>query len=111
MAKTLKPIFGRVLVRADAMEDTVHRKYKSLAEAGFKIPDTAKEKDVPDEGTVIAVGKTAEHIQEGDRVLWGKWAAKRVPWEDHLYVMADEDIIGIITEDKKIVDLKEVKNG
>jgi chaperonin GroES len=71
---------------------------------GIIIPDSAKEK--PQEGEVIAVGKgkrkdTGEYVpldvQEGDRVLFGKYAGNEVKLDDEEYlIMREDDILGVI---------------
>ena len=96
--RELKPLFARVVVRADTLQATVTSKYQGLSKMGFKIPETVEEKKVPDEGTVVAVGSTVEVLKPGDRVLFGKWAAKAVDFEPGLYVMQEEDVIGLIKE-------------
>ncbi len=92
----LKPLNDRVLVkRLESEEKTA---------GGLYIPDTAKEK--PSKGEIIAVGpgKVADNgqriamaVQQGDLVLFNKYAGTEVKLdgEEHL-VMREEDILAII---------------
>ena len=71
-----RPLHDRVVVtRIDADDKTA---------GGIIIPDTAKEK--PSEGEVISVGPGGRDeagkifpidLKVGDRVLFGKWSARR----------------------------------
>ena len=87
----LEPLFGRVVVRAEPIN--VRLKTKLI------IPEQAKDRDQPDQGEIVAVGPTADGgLEVGDKVLWGKWAAKEIKgWPDH-WVMQDEDVIGRVVE-------------
>jgi len=98
MRKKLTPLFARVVVRAETLQSTVAAKYQGLARMGFEVPKTVEDKQIPDEGVVVAVGDTCESMKPGQRVLFGKWAAKPIAFEPGLYVMQEEDIIGIIEE-------------
>ena len=92
----LKPLQDRVIVQR-VEEETKTR-------GGIIIPDTAKEK--PAEGKIIAVGegKTTDDgkriplsVQEGDRVLFGKYSGTEVKVEGEEYlIMREDDILGII---------------
>lgn len=76
----IKPLDDRVLViPADEDEKTP---------SGIIIPDTAKEK--PRRGTVAAVGNDEdlqELIQEGDEVLYGKYAGDELEFEGQAYLI------------------------
>ena len=87
----IKPLADRVLVQAEAAEETTA--------SGIIIPDTAKEK--PMRGTIIAVGngKTDEPmtVKPGDTVLYGKYAGTEVKVEgEELLVMREDDIMGVV---------------
>jgi chaperonin GroES len=96
MAKTIRPLFDRVLLqRIQAEEKTA---------GGILIPENAKEKPV--EGRVVAVGegRTLENgsrrpldVKAGDRVLFGKWSGTEVKLDgvEHLLVKEDE-ILAVI---------------
>jgi co-chaperonin GroES (HSP10) len=101
MSRELKPLFARVVVRATTLQATVASKYQNLSKMGFAIPKTVEEKQVPDEGVVVSIGNTCEVLQVGDKVLFGKWAAKAIDFEPGLYVMQEEDVIGIIKEPRQ----------
>ena len=93
-----RPLHDRVVVkRIEAEEKSV---------GGIIIPDTAKEK--PSQGEVIAVGPGGRDeagklipidINEGDRVLFGKWSGTEVKIDgEELLIMKESDIMGIIDE-------------
>jgi co-chaperonin GroES (HSP10) len=103
MSKKLRPLFARVVVRAETLQASIGTKYSALNKMGFEIPKTVEEKMIPDEGVVVSVGEACEVMKAGDRVLFGKWAAKPIAFEPGLYVMQEEDIIGVIEDDAKAV--------
>ena len=88
---SLKPINDRVVVKpAPADEKT---------KGGIIIPDTAKEK--PQRGEIIAVGPgkdgNAMTVQEGDVVLYGKYAGQELNYEGEDYlIMREDDILVIV---------------
>jgi chaperonin GroES len=93
------PLSDRVLVkRVDSETKT---------KGGLYIPDSAKEK--PAEGIVLAVGagktlddgtRAALQLQEGDRVLFGKYSGTEIKVDgvEHL-ILREDDILGIVSED------------
>ncbi len=92
----LRPLGDRVLVRPKPAEE----KTKS----GLIIPDTAKEK--PQEGTVVSVGpgkiengaRIDMTVQEGDAVLYGKYAGTEITLDDdELLIMRESDILGVVS--------------
>lgn len=92
----IKPLGDRVLVRPDAAEEKTS--------FGIIIPDTAKEK--PQRGTVVAVGagkvengvKIDMSVQQGDKVLYGKYAGTEISVDgEDLMIMRESDILGIIS--------------
>lgn len=86
----LEPLFGRVIVRTEP----INKRLKT----SLLIPDQAKDRDQPEQGEVVSVGPTAEGVKAGEKVLWGKYAAKKLPWSDELWIMNDEDILGVVRE-------------
>ncbi len=69
-------------------------------EGKIVIPDTAKEK--PQEGIVVAVGEgrrdengelVKPDVQEGDRVIYAKYAGHEVKVDDEEYIILDSDQI------------------
>lgn len=96
MAKTLRPLSDRILVKREEEE-------KKTA-GGILIPDNAKEK--PMQAVVVAVGNgkvladgnaRALDICVGDRVLFGKYSGTEVKLngEEHL-ILREEDVLGVI---------------
>lgn len=104
MKRKLVPLYARVVVRVESRTEEVRGKYKALAAAGFKVPETAEDAKIPDEGTVVWVGTTCDALKEGDRVLFGKWAAKPLEFAPGHYVMMEEDVIGVLADDDKQFD-------
>jgi chaperonin GroES len=92
----LRPLQDRILVQRIEEETTT--------KGGIIIPDTAKEK--PAEGKIVAVGngkvgedgkRIALEVQEGDRILFGKYAGTEVKVEGEEYlIMREDDVLGII---------------
>ena len=92
-----KPLHDRVLVRRIEGDEKT--------KGGLIIPDTAKEK--PAEGEVIACGEGARKdsgelipmgVQNGDRVLFGKWSGTEVTIDgEELLIMKESDVLGIIS--------------
>ncbi|MBL0700705.1 MAG: co-chaperone GroES [Desulfosarcina sp.] len=92
----LRPLNDRILVKR--VEE------KATTKGGIIIPDSAKEK--PAEGKVISVGngkmnedgkRMPVEIQEGDRILFGKYSGTevKIDGEEHL-IMREDDVLGII---------------
>ena len=83
------PLADRVLVKTEKTE--------AKTASGIIIPDTAQEKTQI--AVVLAVGADKEKIkvEEGDRIMYGKYAGTsiKIEGEDHLILKAD-DIIAII---------------
>ena len=92
-----RPLHDRVLIKRIEEQETIR--------GGIIIPDTAKEK--PQEGEVIAAGNgkrlengtvTALDVQEGDRVLFGKYSGTEIKLDGQEYLILREDeILGIVT--------------
>ena len=75
----IRPLHDRVIIKRLEAETTTA--------FGIVIPDTAGEK--PDQGEVIAVGPgkrdeagrlVAMDVKVGDRVLFGKYSARKTSW-------------------------------
>jgi chaperonin GroES len=91
-----KPLHDRVLVRRIEGEEKT--------KGGLIIPDSAKEK--PAEGIVVSVGAGARDedgkrvkmdVEEGDRILFGKWSGTEVSVDGkEMLIMKESDIMGII---------------
>ena len=86
----LKPLDDRVIIETKGTEE------KNVG--GIIIPDTAKEK--PNIGVVIAVGTDEdlkELVNEGDKILYGKYGGTEVDIEDKKYlIVSRSDILAII---------------
>ena len=86
----IQPLADRVLVLPAPAEEKV---------GGIIIPDTAKEK--PQRGNVIAVGEGTKDdklvLQEGDEVLYGKYAGTELENEGEKYlIMRQSDVLAIL---------------
>ena len=95
MGTSIKPLADRVVVKPEAAEE--------MTKGGLIIPDTAKEK--PQKGTVVAVGpgrvengtKIDMTVQEGDTVLYGKYAGTEITLDgDDVMIMRESDILGVV---------------
>lgn len=86
----MKPINDRVVVRPATAEEKT--------KGGIIIPDTAKEK--PQRGEVVAVGPGKDGnlmtVQEGDVVLYGKYAGQELNYEGADYIIMREDDILVV---------------
>jgi chaperonin GroES len=98
---SIRPLNDRVIIKRVEEGEQVR--------GGIIIPDAAREK--PQEGEVVAVGKgkrldSGEYVgldlQEGDKVLFGKYAGTEVKLdgEDYL-IMREDDILGVIEKADK----------
>jgi chaperonin GroES len=102
MAK-LTPLHDRIVVRRIEEGETLR--------GGIIIPDTAKEK--PQEGEVIAVGKGKKNeegkvfpldVQEGDRILFGKYAGTEIKIDgEEFLIMREEEVLGVLSGAAKSV--------
>ncbi len=100
----IKPLHDRILVkRVEGEEEEIR--------GGIVIPDTAKEK--PQEGEVAAVGdgkvldsgqKVSMSVQEGDRILFGKYSGTEVKIdEEEFLIMREDEVLGILVGKKSKV--------
>ena len=95
MAKNLKPLGDRVVVKTDPSEE------KTMS--GIVLPDTAKEK--PQMGTVIAVGtgrvldngqRIAVEVKVGDKILFSKYGGTEVKLDNEEFIILQErDILAV----------------
>ncbi|WP_341760327.1 co-chaperone GroES [Candidatus Endowatersipora endosymbiont of Watersipora subatra] len=91
-----RPLHDRVVVRRVEAD--------SKTAGGIIIPDNAQEK--PAEGEVVSVGSgvrdesgklVALDVEQGDRVLFGKWSGTEVKiGGEDLLIMKESDIMGVI---------------
>jgi chaperonin GroES len=98
---SIRPLHDRVIIRRIEEGEQIR--------GGIIIPDSAKEK--PQEGEVIAVGKgkkldsgeyAALDVQEGDRVLFGKYSGNEIKLDgEELLIMREDEILGVIEKADK----------
>ena len=96
MNTNLRPLHDRIMVKRLEEGDAMHGR--------IVIPDSAKEK--PQEGKVVAVGagtvtddgkRIPLSVQEGDRILFGKYSGSEVTLGNEEYlIMKEEDVLGIL---------------
>ena len=95
-ATGIRPLHDRVIVKR--LEE------EQKSPGGIVIPDTAKEKPITGEVVAVGPGKTLDNgdvralsVQQGDKVLFGKYSGTDVKIADNEWVvMREEDIIGIV---------------
>ena len=97
MSVNVTPLHDRVLIKRIEEKESI--------KGGIIIPDSAKEK--PQEGEVIAVGKGKKNedgkvfpldVQDGDRILFGKYSGTEIKIDgEDLLIMREDEILGIIT--------------
>ncbi len=98
----IRPLHDRVLVKRIEQEEQVR--------GGIIIPDTAKEK--PQEAEVVAVGpgklndegkRAPMDVQEGDRVLMGKYSGSEIKIDGNDYVILREDeILAVVGQRQQV---------
>ncbi len=96
MAVKVRPLHDRVLVQRLELDEQVR--------GGIIIPDTAKEK--PQEAKVVAVGpgklqddgkRQPMDVNEGDRILVGKYSGSEIKIDDEEYViLREEEILAVV---------------
>ncbi|MGY4297657.1 chaperonin GroES [Bradyrhizobium sp. i1.4.4] len=95
-----RPLHDRVVVKRIEADDKTA--------GGIIIPDTAKTKEKPSQGEVIAVGPGGRDeagklipidLKVGDRVLFGKWSGTEVKIDGvDLLIVKESDIMGVLTD-------------
>jgi chaperonin GroES len=95
---SLKPLYDRVIVKADEAEEKTA--------SGLILADSAKEK--PTRGSVIAVGegkfndqgvRVPLDVKVGDVVIYSKYGATEVKnGSEELLILRDTDIYAIVVE-------------
>jgi chaperonin GroES len=96
MSLNLRPLGDRLIVEPIEQEDTTA--------SGIILPETAKEK--PQRGKVLAAGpgrrdddgkRIEMDVQEGDTVLYAKYAGTEVKLDDTKYLILKEtDVLAIV---------------
>lgn len=91
----IKPLGDRVILEAVESEE--------VTSSGIILPETSKEK--PQEGRIVAVGSGALEegkrvpleVQEGDRVIFSKYAGTEVKYDEKEYlILRESDILAIV---------------
>jgi len=91
----IRPLGDRVVI------ELVEQEEKTAS--GIVLPDSAQEK--PQEGKVVAVGsgsivngeKVALEVNEGDRIIFSKFAGTEVKYEGKEYlILRENDILAVI---------------
>lgn len=95
---SLKPLYDRVIVKADEAEEKTA--------SGLILADTAKEK--PTRGTVVAVGegkfndkgeRVPLDVKVGDTVIYSKYGATEVKnGAEELLILRDTDIYAVVVD-------------
>lgn len=93
----LKPLGERIIIEPIEKEETTS--------SGIVLPDSAKEK--PQEGRVVAVGsgrvtdngeRIAPEVEEGNKVIFSKYAGTEVKYDGKEYlILREDDILAIIS--------------
>jgi chaperonin GroES len=96
MAKQIKPLGDRMVVKPTAKEETT--------KSGIVLPDTAKEK--PQEGEVLAVGpgrvqddgkRIPMEVKAGDKVMFAKYSGTEIKLDgEDVLILNERDILAII---------------
>ena len=96
MSTKLTPLHDRIVIRRVEEAETTR--------GGIIIPDS--DKDKPQEGEVIAVGKGKSNeegkvhpleVKPGDRILFGKYAGTEIKIDgEELLIMREEEVLGIL---------------
>jgi chaperonin GroES len=96
MALNLKPLADRLVVEPIERDE--------VTASGIYVPETAKEK--PQEGKVVASGpgrrdengdRIPMEVEEGDRVLYAKYAGTEIKLEEKKYlILKESDILAIL---------------
>ena len=86
-----KPLGERALVKMKEREETTA--------SGIVLPDTAKEK--PQMAEVVAVGQfeDGQKINEGDTIVFAKYAGTEIRLDEEDYMILDaDDILGVVED-------------
>ena len=95
----LKPFDARVIVKKPERQEQTA--------SGIILPDTAAEQGQTAEGIVISVGRGSRNIttgewmpiplKEGDRIIYSKFSAQEVQFEEEEYfIVAERDIVAVV---------------
>jgi len=101
MSQKIRPLHDRILVKRIEPKETI--------KGGIIIPDTAKEKPLEAEVMAVGNGKITEEgkripldVQEGDRILIGKYSGTDIKMDDVEYVIVrEEEVLAVFEKGKK----------
>lgn len=84
----IRPLGDRVVIELVEQEETTA--------SGIVLPDSAQEK--PQEGKVVAVSKDAKFgIEEGDRIIFSKFAGTDVKYKGNEYlILRETDVLAVV---------------
>ena len=87
MSVPIKPLADYVVAQAEKAE--------TKTASGLYLPDKAQEK--PKTAKVVAVGKDAKQIKEGDRILYKSYSTTEVKHNGEDYILVkEEDILATV---------------
>lgn len=98
--KRIKPLGDRVLVRP--FEES---ELETKTDSGIILPDTV-EKDMPEQGEVVAVGEgryeegahVPMRVSKGDKVIFSKFGYDEITIEgDDYYILKEDSILAVIS--------------
>ena len=95
----LKPFDARVIVKKPERQEQTA--------SGIILPDTAAEQGQTAEGILISVGRGSRNmttgewmpipLKEGDRIIYSKFSAQEVQFEEEEYfIVAERDIVAVV---------------
>lgn len=86
MAKSITPLFARVVVQPKTKEETTA--------TGIVLPDTLS-KEKPMEGEIIATGPDCKAVKKGDNVLFKKYSPTEIKIDGvEYFILDEEDLLG-----------------
>jgi len=89
--QNIKPLGIHILVEPDAAADKTA--------SGIIVPESAKDKNKPNTGTVLAIGDAVKMVKAKDKIIYGKFAGSTVPdGKKELLILKENDVFGIFVE-------------
>ena len=103
--KKFTPAGRTILVRQSAVENDEHRftdqatALKAQVEGVLLVEkEEDKKADAPAEGIVLAVGPEADNVQEGDEIVFGKYAGANFNLNgEWLLLMESKEVLGTLS--------------
>ena len=87
----IKPFGNNILIKVPEKE--------KITQSGIVIPDSA-EQEKPENGEVVAVGSKVKSVKPGDTVLFAKYSAIDIEFENEEFLIITElDILAGVDED------------